>query len=398
MARAIGIDLGTTNSVVAVMEGGQPIVIINREGNRMTSSVVGFTSHGDPLVGVVARHQAMLNPQNTVHSAKRFIGRRYPEIKSEIKNLPFSIVPGPNDAVRFDVGGELHAPEEVSAQVLRKLAEDAARYLGEKVTDAVITAPAYFDIAQRQATQHAGALAGLNVLRLIDEPAAAALAYGLDKRDRETILVFDLGGGTCNVSVLEVGDGVFEVKSTAFDAHLGGANFDERIADWIATEFERYQGVDLRQDRQALQRLTHAAEEAKIELSTQMEASISLPFVASDDAGPKHLEMKLTRPKFDELTADLVEGCLGPFQDALGAAQVTGYDIDEVVLVGGSTRTPAVQAFVRRLTGRKRPNQSVNPDEVVALGAAIAAAVLGGEAKAAPLDVAPFPVGIASGR
>jgi molecular chaperone DnaK len=377
MSKAVGIDLGTTNSVVAVMEGGQPTVIINSEGNRLTASVVGFAKNGERLVGQLARRQAVLNPQNTIYSAKRFIGRRYPEVQSEIKNLPFAIVAGPGDAVRFDVAGKLYAPEEISAQVLRKLAEDAGRYLGEKVTDAVITVPAYFNDAQRQATKDAGAIAGLNVLRIINEPTAAALAYGLDKKGNETILVFDLGGGTFDVSLLEVGDGVFEVKSTAGDTHLGGDDFDKRIVDWMAEDFQREQGIDLRTDRQALQRLTEAAEKAKIELSSQVETSISLPFVTADASGPKHLETKLTRAKFDQLTADLVERCVGPFEQALADAKLTAGDIDEVVLVGGSTRTPAVQALVRKLTGGKEPNQSVNPDEVVAVGAAIQAGVRG---------------------
>ena len=337
----------------------------------------------------------MLNPQNTIYSAKRFIGRRYPEVQSEIKNLPFNIVAGPSDAVRFDVAGKLYAPEEISAQVLRKLAEDAARYLGEKVTDAVITVPAYFNDAQRQATKDAGAIAGLNVLRIINEPTAAALAYGLEKKGNETILVFDLGGGTFDVSLLEVGDGVFEVKSTAGDTHLGGDDFDKRVVDWMAEEFQRDQGIDLRKDRQALQRLTEAAEKAKIELSSQVETSISLPFVTADASGPRHLEMKLTRAKFDQLTADLVERCVGPFKQALADAKLTERDIDEVVLVGGSTRTPAVQALVRKLTGGKEPNQSVNPDEVVAVGAAIQAGVLAGEVKGVVLlDVTPLSLGL----
>jgi molecular chaperone DnaK len=390
MARAIGIDLGTTNSVVAVMEGGRPTVIINSEGSRVTSSVVGFAKSGERLVGQLARRQAVLNPQNTVYSAKRFLGRRFSEVRSEIKNLPFTIVAGPSDAVRFDVAGELYAPEEVSAHVLSTLAEDAALYLGERVTDAVIAVPAYFDDAQRQATKDAGAMAGLKVLRMISEPTAAALAYGLDKKRNETILVFDLGGGTLDVSLLEVGDGVCEVKSTAGDSHLGGDDFDKRIVDWMAEEFQRDQGIDLRRDRQALLRLTEAAEEAKIDLSRQLETSISLPFVTADGAGPKHLEMKLTRPRFDQLTAELVDACVWPFRRALTEAKLTGRDIDEVVLVGGSTRTPAVQTLVRRMTGRKGPNRSVNPDEAVALGAAIQAAVLVGEATGLLLpDVTP---------
>ena len=395
MAKAVGIDLGTTNSVVAVMEGGQPTVIINAEGNRITASVVGFAKNGERLVGQLARRQAVMNPQNTVYSAKRFIGRRFAEVQSEIKNLPFNIVAGPADAVRFDVAGKLYSPEEVSAQILRKLTEDATRYLGEKVTDAVITVPAYFNDAQRQATKDAGVVAGLNVLRIINEPTAAALAYGLDKKGNETILVFDLGGGTFYVSLMEVGDGVFEVKSTAGDTHLGGDDFDKRIVDWMAEGFQKDHGIDLRKDRQALQRLTEAAEKAKIELSSQVESAISLPFVTADASGPKHLEMKLTRAKFDQLTADLVERCVAPFKQALSDSKLTERDIDEVVLVGGSTRIPAVQALVRKLTGGKEPNQSVNPDEVVAVGAAIQAAVLAGEVKGVVLlDVTPLSLGL----
>jgi molecular chaperone DnaK len=395
MAKAVGIDLGTTNSVVAVMEGGSPTVIINSEGNRLTPSVVGFTKTGERLVGQLARRQTVLNPENTIYSAKRFIGRRYEEVQDEIKNVPFKIVAGPNNAVRFDIQGKLYAPEEISATVLRKLVEDAAKYLGEKVTDAVITVPAYFNDAQRTATRDAGKIAGLNVLRIINEPTAAALAYGLDKKTSETVLVFDLGGGTFDVSVLEVGEGVFEVKSTAGDTHLGGDDFDKRIVDWMAEEFRRDQGIDLRQDRQALQRLTEAAEKAKIELSSVVETTISLPFITADASGPKHLEMRLTRAKFEQLTADLVERCAGPVQQALGDAKLTARDLDEVVLVGGSTRIPAVQALVRRLTGGKEPNQSVNPDEVVAIGAAIQAGVLSGEVQdVLLLDVTPLSLGV----
>src|SRR5262244_3988719 len=307
MAKAVGIDLGTTNSVVAVMEGGQPTVIINSEGSRLTPSVVAFTKTGERLVGQIAKRQAVLNPENTIYSAKRFIGRRFSEVQSEIKNVPYKVAAGPNDAVRFAIGDKLYAPEEISAQVLRKLTDDAAKYLGEKVTDAVITVPAYFNDAQRQATKDAGTIAGLNVLRIINEPTAAALAYGLDKKGNETILVFDLGGGTFDVSILEVGEGVFEVKATSGDTHLGGDDFDKRVVDWLAEEFRREQGIDLRQDRQALQRLTEAAEKAKIELSSVVETTISLPFITADASGPRHLEMKLTRAKFDQLTADLVE-------------------------------------------------------------------------------------------
>jgi molecular chaperone DnaK len=395
MAKAIGIDLGTTNSVVAVMEGGKPTVIINSEGSRLTPSVVAFTKTGERLIGQIAKRQSVLNPENTIYSAKRFIGRRYSEVQSEIKNVPYKVVAGPNDAVRFDIMGKLYAPEEISAQVLRKLAEDAAKYLGEKVSDAVITVPAYFNDAQRQATKDAGKIAGLNVLRIINEPTAASLAYGLDKKKNETILVFDLGGGTFDVSILDVGDGVFEVHSTSGDTHLGGDDFDKRLVDWMAEEFRRDQGIDLRKDRQALQRLTEAAEKAKIELSSAVETTISLPFVTADAAGPKHLEMKLTRAKFDQLTADLVERCIGPVKRALEDAKITAKDIDEVILVGGATRIPAVQDLVRRLTGGKEPNQSVNPDEVVAVGAAIQAGVLAGEVKnVLLLDVTPLSLGV----
>jgi len=395
MAKAVGIDLGTTNSVVAVMEGGQPTVIINSEGSRLTPSVVAFTKTGERLVGQIAKRQAVLNPENTIYSAKRFIGRRFSEVQSEIKNVPYKVVAGPNDAVRFEMMGKQYAPEEISAQVLRKLADDAAKYLGEKVTDAVITVPAYFNDAQRQATKDAGKIAGLNVLRIINEPTAASLAYGLDKKKNETIMVFDLGGGTFDVSILDVGDGVFEVRATSGDTHLGGDDFDKRLVDWLAEEFRRQQGIDLRKDRQALQRLTEAAEKAKIELSSALETTISLPFVTADATGPKHLEMKLTRAKFDQLTADLVERCVGPVKQALSDAKISERDIDEVILVGGSTRTPAVQSLVRRLTGGKEPNQSVNPDEVVAVGAAIQAGVLAGEVKnVVLLDVTPLSLGV----
>ena len=395
MAKAIGIDLGTTNSVVAVMEGGKPTVIINSDGNRLTPSVVAFTKTGERLVGQIAKRQAVLNPENTIYSAKRFIGRRYSEVQSEIKNVTYKVVPGPNDAVRFEITGKQYAPEEISALVLRKLADDATKYLGEKVNDAVITVPAYFNDAQRQATKDAGKIAGLNVLRIINEPTAAALAYGLDKKKNETILVFDLGGGTFDVSILDVGDGVFEVRSTSGDTHLGGDDFDKRIVDWVAEEFQRNQGIDVRKDRQALQRLIEAAEKAKIELSTAVETTISLPFITADASGPKHLEMKLTRAKFEQLTADLVERCVGPVKQALADAKITERDIDEVILVGGATRMPAVQALVRRLTGGKEPNQSVNPDEVVAIGAAIQAGVLAGEVKnVVLLDVTPLSLGV----
>src|SRR5438093_7722298 len=395
MAKAIGIDLGTTNSVVAVMEGGKPTVIVNAEGSRLTPSVVAFTRTGERLVGQLAKRQAALNPENTIYSAKRFIGRRYSEVQEEIKNVPFKIVAGPNDAVRFDIMGKLYAPEEISALVLRKLADDAGKFLGERVTEAVITVPAYFNDAQRQATKDAGRIAGLNVLRIINEPTAASLAYGLDKKKNETILVFDLGGGTFDVSILDVGDGVFEVKSTSGDTHLGGDDFDKRIVDWLATEFQRQNGIDLRKDRQALQRLTEAAEKAKIELSGTTETTISLPFITADANGPKHLEMRLTRARLEELTYDLVERCIGPVKQALADAKLSETDIDEIILVGGATRMPAVQALVRRLLGGKEPNQSVNPDEVVAIGAAIQAGVLAGEVKdVVLLDVTPLSLGV----
>jgi molecular chaperone DnaK len=395
MAKAVGIDLGTTNSVVAVMEGGKPTVIINSDGGRLTPSVVAYSKTGERLVGQLAKRQAAINPEQTIYSAKRFVGRRYSEVQSEIKNVPYRVTAGPNDAVRFEIAGKHIAPEEISASLLRKLADDASKYIGEKVTDAVITVPAYFNDAQRQATKDAGKIAGLKVLRIINEPTAAALAYGLDKKTNETIMVFDLGGGTFDVSILEVGDGVFEVKATSGDTHLGGDDFDKRIVDWLAQEFLRDQGIELRKDRQALQRLTEAAEKAKIELSSVVETTISLPFVTADAAGPKHLEMKLARAKFDQLTADLVERCVGPVKQALQDAKLSERDIDEVVLVGGSTRTPAVQALVRRLIAGKEPNQSVNPDEVVAIGAAIQAGVLAGEVKdVVLLDVTPLSLGV----
>jgi len=395
MAKSVGIDLGTTNSVVAVMEGGKPTVIVNSEGSRLTPSVVAFTRTGERLVGQLAKRQAVLNAENTIYSAKRFIGRRYSEVQEEIKNVPFKVVAGENDAVRFEIMGKLYAPEEISALVLRKLADDATKYLGEKVTDAVITVPAYFNDAQRQATKDAGKIAGLNVLRIINEPTAAALAYGLDKKKNETILVFDLGGGTFDVSILDVGDGVFEVKSTSGDTHLGGDDFDKRIVDWLAEEFQRENGIDLRKDRQALQRLTEAAEKAKIELSSMMETHISLPFITADATGPKHLDKNLSRAKFDQLTHDLVDRCVGPVKQALSDAKLTEDDIDEIILVGGATRMPSIQALVRRLMKGKEPNQSVNPDEVVAIGAAIQAGVLAGEVKdVVLLDVTPLSLGL----
>ena len=395
MAKAIGVDLGTTNSAVATMEGDSPTVIVNAEGGRVTPSVVAFTKTGERLVGQVAKRQAALNPERTIYSVKRFMGRKYSEVTEELKNVTYKVVPGPNDAVRIDIDGKLYSPEEISSFILRKLADDAARYTGEKVKDAVITVPAYFNDAQRQATKDAGQIAGLNVLRIINEPTAASLAYGLDKKKQETILVFDLGGGTFDVSILEVGDGVFEVKSTAGDTHLGGDDFDKRIVDWLAEEFKKDQGIDLSKDRQALQRLTEAAEKAKIELSSALETEINLPFITADAGGPRHLLIKLTRSRFDQLTHDLVERCLNPVKQAIADAKLSDKDLDEVILVGGATRMPAVKELVRRLTGGKEPNQSVNPDEVVAIGAAIQAGVLTGEVKdVLLLDVTPLSLGV----
>jgi molecular chaperone DnaK len=394
MAKAVGIDLGTTNSVVAVIEGGNPTVIINAEGSRTTPSVVAFKEGKGRLVGQVAKRQGALNPEKTFYSVKRFMGRRFKEVEDERKLVPYQVVAGPNDAVRFKVDDKLYAPEEISAMVLSKLVEDAANYLGEKVVDAVITVPAYFNDAQRQATKDAGRIAGLNVLRIINEPTAAALAYGLDKKDNETILVFDLGGGTFDVSILEVGDGVFEVKATSGDTHLGGDNFDKAIVDWLAEEFKKDYGIDLRKDKQSLQRLTEAAEKAKVELSSVLETQISLPFITADADGPKHLDMKPTRAKFEDLVHDLVERLRGPIQTALADAGLSPRDIDEVILVGGSTRVPVVQKIVEEITGKK-PNMGVNPDEVVAVGAAIQAGVLSGEVKdVVLLDVTPLSLGV----
>ena len=395
MAKAIGIDLGTTNSAVATMEADKPAVIVNSEGGRVTPSVVAFTKTGEILVGQVAKRQAALNPERTVYSIKRFMGRKFSEVTEELKQVTYKVVAGPNDAVRVDIDGKLYSPEEISAMILRKLAADAQKYLGEKVKDTVITVPAYFNDAQRQATKDAGQIAGLNVTRIVNEPTAAALAYGLDKKKNEKILVFDLGGGTFDVSVLEVGDGVFEVKSTAGDTHLGGDDFDKRVVDWLVEEFKKDQGIDLSKDRQALQRLTEAAEKAKIELSSAVETEINLPFITADASGPKHLLLKLTRARFEELTRDLVERCMQPVRQALADAKLNEKDLDEVILVGGSTRIPAVKELVKRLTGGKEPNQSVNPDEVVAVGAAIQAGVLTGEVKdVLLLDVTPLSLGV----
>src|SRR5918998_4104648 len=369
MAKAVGIDLGTTNSVVAAtMEGGQAEVIPNAEGTRTTPSVVAFTDDGQRLVGQVARRQAILNPEATVYSVKRFIGRKWDEVTEESKIVSYKVARGPDDAVRIEVRGKQYAPEEISALVLRKLAEDAGKFLGERVTEAVITVPAYFNDSQRQATKDAGQIAGLEVLRIINEPTAAALAYGLDKKGQETVLVFDLGGGTFDVSILEVGDGVVEVRSTSGDGHLGGDDFDKRVVDWMASEFKRDQGIDLAADPQALQRLYEGAERAKVELSSRTQTQINLPFITADASGPKHLNMTLSRAQFEQLVADLIERTRGPVEQALSDAKMTADDIDEVILVGGSTRIPAVQNLVRRLTGGKDPNMTVNPDEVVAVG------------------------------
>ena len=397
MPKTVGIDLGTTNSVIAVMEGGEPVVIPNSEGSRTTPSVVAFTKSGERLVGQLARRQAAVNPENTVSSIKRFMGRKFSEVDSERKIVPYEVKPGKDDrvVVRIPNADKEFTPEEISAMILQKLKTDAEAYLGEKVTDAVITVPAYFNDSQRQATKNAGQIAGLNVLRIINEPTAASLAYGLDKKANETILVFDLGGGTFDVSVLDVGDGVFEVKSTNGDTHLGGDDYDRRIVEWLAEEFKKSNGIDLKADRQALQRLTEAAERAKIELSSRLETSVNLPFITADQTGPKHLEMTLTRAKFESLTSDLTERCRGPFLAALKDANLTPQQIDEVVLVGGSTRMPVIQKLVKDLLGGKEPHKGVNPDEVVAIGAAIQAGVLKGEVKdILLLDVTPLSLGV----
>ena len=395
MAIAVGIDLGTTNSVIAATEAGKPTVIPNTEGSRTTPSVVAFTPQGERLVGQLARRQAIMNPKGTIYSAKRFIGRRYDEVASELNAVSFDVAPGPDGAVRFEIMGRVYAPEEISALVLRKLTEDASKFLGERVTEAVITVPAYFNDAQRQATRDAGRIAGLEVLRIINEPTAAALAYGLDKKSNETVLVYDLGGGTFDVSILDIGEGVVEVRATAGDTHLGGDDFDRRIVDHLADEFQRDNGIDLRTDPQALQRLFEAAEKAKVELSSVTQTTVSLPFITADASGPKHLNTTLMRSTFEQITADLVERTTGPVRQVLADARLTDADIDEVILVGGSTRIPAVQNLVRRLTGGKDPNMTVNPDEVVALGAAVQAAVIKGDVKdVLLLDVTPLSLGI----
>ena len=397
MGKVVGIDLGTTNSCVAVMEGGKPTVIANAEGLRTTPSVVGFAKNGDRLVGQIAKRQAVMNPENTFYSVKRFIGRRFEEISKDTTDVTYKVInSGGNVRLDCTAQGKQFAPEEISAQILRKLKDDASKYLGQEVTQAVITVPAYFNDSQRQATKDAGKIAGLEVLRIINEPTSASLAYGLDKKANEIILVFDLGGGTFDVSILEIGDGVFEVMSTSGDSHLGGDDFDKKIVDYMAEEFRKAEGIDLRKDKQALQRLTEAAEKAKIELSNVTQSDINLPFITATQDGPKHLELTLTRAKFEELAADLIDRCRVPVEKALADAKLSKDRIDEVVLVGGSIRIPAVKELVKKLLG-KEPNESVNPDEVVALGAAIQGGVLSGEQGTEGLlllDVTPLSLGV----
>jgi molecular chaperone DnaK len=394
MSKIIGIDLGTTNSVVAVMEGGEPVVITNPEGSRLTPSVVAFTKTGERLVGQVAKRQAVTNPENTIFSIKRFMGRRFNEVSEEMKMVPYSVAAAPNGDVRVKIGDKEYAPPEISGMILQKLKQAAEEYLGQPVTRAVITVPAYFNDAQRQATKEAGKIAGLEVMRIVNEPTAAALAYGLDKKKDETIAVYDFGGGTFDISILEVGEGVVEVKATNGDTHLGGDNLDQRVIEWIIAEFKKSDGIDLSKDRMALQRLKEAAEKAKMELSTVMETDINLPFITADQSGPKHLQMKLTRAKFEQLVEELLQRTVGPTRQALSDAGVDPKQIDEVVLVGGSTRIPRVQQIVKDLFG-KEPHKGVNPDEVVAIGAAIQAGVLAGEVKdLLLLDVTPLSLGI----
>jgi molecular chaperone DnaK len=394
MSKIIGIDLGTTNSVVAVIEGGEPVVITNPEGGRLTPSVVAFTKSGERLVGQVAKRQAVTNPENTVFSIKRFMGRRFNEVSEEMKMVPYTVVAASNGDVRVKIVDQDYAPPQISAMVLQKLKQAAEEYLGQTVTRAVITVPAYFNDAQRQATKEAGTIAGLEVMRIVNEPTAAALAYGLDKKKDETIAVYDFGGGTFDISILEVGEGVVEVKSTNGDTHLGGDNLDQRIIEWIVSEFKKAEGIDLSKDRMALQRLREAAEKAKMELSTVMETDINLPFISADATGPKHLQMRLTRAKFEQLVDDLLQRTIGPTRQAITDAGVDASKIDEVVLVGGSTRIPKVQQIVKDLFG-KEPHKGVNPDEVVAVGAAIQAGVLAGEVKdLLLLDVTPLSLGI----
>ena len=397
MGKIIGIDLGTTNSVVAVMEGGQPTVITTAEGGRLCPSVVAFNKNNERMVGQTAKRQAVINSENTINSIKRFMGRRYDEVETERKMVSFAVVAGPSDEarVKIPVTGREYSPQEISAMILAKLKADAEAYLGQTVTEAVITVPAYFNDSQRQATKDAGKIAGLDVKRIINEPTASALAYGLDKKKNETILVFDLGGGTFDVSILDVGEGVIEVKSTNGDTHLGGDDWDQRVVNWTADEFKKQEGIDLRNDRQALQRLREAAEKAKVELSSMMETEINLPYITADANGPKHLVLKLTRAKFEQMTEDLLNRCRGPFESALKDANLKASDLNEVVLVGGSTRMPMVQELVRKLKDGKEPNKGVNPDEVVAVGAAIQAGVLGGEVKdILLLDVTPLSLGV----
>ncbi len=394
MSKIIGIDLGTTNSVVAVMEGDQPKVITNAQGSRLTPSVVGFTDKGEILVGQIARHQQVTNPQNTVFSIKRFMGRRHNEVEAEEKIVPYKVVGGPTDLVRVEVRGKQYTPPEISAMVLRDLKKTAEDYLGEPVTRAVITVPAYFNDSQRQATKDAGEIAGLKVERIINEPTAAALAYGLEKKANEKIAVFDLGGGTFDISILDIGDNVFEVLSTNGDTHLGGDDYDEELINYVAEEFRKKEGIDLRKDPMALQRLKEACEKAKCELSTTQETTINLPFITADQSGPKHLQETITRARFEQLTAHLTERCRGPVMKALADAKLSPSDIDEAVLVGGSTRMPAVQRLVREIFG-KEPNKSINPDEVVAVGAAIQGAVLSGDKDdIVLLDVTPLSLGV----
>jgi molecular chaperone DnaK len=397
MGKIIGIDLGTTNSVVSVMEGGSPTVISTAEGGRLCPSVVAFNKNSERLVGQTAKRQAVVNSENTIYSIKRFMGRHYEETEVERKMVSFEVVKGPSDdvKVKIPVTGREYSPQEISAMILAKLKSDAEAYLGESVTQAVITVPAYFNDSQRQATKDAGRIAGLDVLRIINEPTASALAYGLDKKKNERILVFDLGGGTFDVSVLEVGEGVIEVKATNGDTHLGGDDWDQRIVNWAADEFKREQGIDIRKDRQALQRLREAAEKAKIELSTVMETEINLPYITADASGPKHMQLKISRAKFEQMTEDLISRCRKPFENALNDANLKPSDLNEVVLVGGSSRMPMAQELVRKLTNGKEPNKSVNPDEVVAIGAAIQGGVLGGEVKdILLLDVTPLSLGV----
>jgi molecular chaperone DnaK len=395
MSKIIGIDLGTTNSVVAVMQGGEPTVIPNQEGARTTPSVVGFTKGGERLVGQVAKRQSITNPENTVYSIKRFMGRRYDEVGEETKRVPYKVIKGPHDDARIEIMGKSYTPQEISAMILQKLKAAAEDFLGEKVTKAVITVPAYFNDSQRQATKQAGEIAGLEVPRIINEPTAAALAYGLDKKKDETIAVYDLGGGTFDISILEVGEGVVEVKSTNGDTHLGGDDIDQRIIEWIVAEFKKEQGIDLSKDRMAIQRLKEAAEKAKIELSQLMETEINLPFVTADASGPKHLQLKLTRSKLEQLMEDLLQRTVGPVKQALSDAGLTPDKIDEVVLVGGSTRIPRVVDIVKGLFNGKEPHKGVNPDEVVAVGAAVQGGVLGGEVKdILLLDVTPLSLGV----